>query len=132
VDQDIGSGAETTDSAPTSIQLLGAVGQRSRRVRVQCLLDLQISGHKFEVVALIVRNLIKPVILGADWLHERGANVDFELQQLHINSSVGPVVMPLYSILNNILLNNYVKNKNAAFLIEQNTKCKKKIETYLK
>jgi hypothetical protein len=78
----------------TSIQLLGAVGQRSHRVRVQCFLDLQISGHKFEVVALVVSNLIKPVILGADWLHERGANVDFKLQQLHLNSSVGPVVVP--------------------------------------
>jgi hypothetical protein len=43
------------------------------------------------------------------------------------------MVKKLYSIFSNILLNNYVKNKNVALLIEQNTKCKKrKIETYSK
>jgi transposase InsO family protein len=73
----------------TSIHLRGAIGQRSCQVVIQCYLEIIIEEHAYPVVALVVKNLIKPAILGADWLHEQRAVIDFDDNQVILKGETG-------------------------------------------
>nr|XP_015840034.1 PREDICTED: retrovirus-related Pol polyprotein from transposon 17.6 [Tribolium castaneum] len=77
---------ETGNKPPTlpvtSIHLRGAIGQRSCQVVIQCYLEIKIDEHLYPVVALVVKNLIKPTILGADWLNEQRAVIDFDNNEI--------------------------------------------------
>ncbi|XP_064215678.1 retrovirus-related Pol polyprotein from transposon 297 [Tribolium castaneum] len=77
---------ETGNKPPTlpvtSIHLRGAIGQRSCQVVIQCYLEIKIDEHLYPVVTLVVKNLIKPTILGADWLNEQRAVIDFDNNEI--------------------------------------------------
>lgn len=70
-----------------SIHLRGAVGQRSATVVVQTFLDVSIGERKFSIVALVVKNLVKPAILGADWLNEVKAVIDFDKKEIRLQEN---------------------------------------------
>lgn len=73
----------------TSVHLRLAMGQRSHPIVVQCLLEFSIEGKTYSAVALVVKNLIKPVILGADWLTEQNVTINFQNRKVNLESSAG-------------------------------------------
>lgn len=61
-----------------STQLRGAMGQLSSRIRLQIWLNFRIADTdcSFTHTFLVVKNLVRPVILGIDWLNSVGAKLD--------------------------------------------------------
>lgn len=60
------------------IQIRGAVGQKSSKITQLVLLPLKIGNTVVETAFLIVPNLIRPVILGFDWLVANKAILNLE------------------------------------------------------
>lgn len=54
------------------IQIRGAIGQKSAKVQQMILLPVNIQGEDIDTHFLIVPNLIRPVIIGFDWLVKHG------------------------------------------------------------
>lgn len=61
-----------------TIQLRDAVGQKSARIHRQVLLTATTNGEKINLRCLVVKNLIRPCILAADWLRENRADINFQ------------------------------------------------------
>lgn len=80
----------------TAIQLRGAVGQKSCRIILQSDLEVSLEGRKHRVAGLIVKDLIKPVILGADWLTEVGAIIDFRKKMIKIRATEAAAELEIY------------------------------------
>jgi hypothetical protein len=63
---------DTIHTLPVSTsRLVGATGQQSSRIKWQALLEFTISGLTFTNIFLVVKNLIRPVVIGIDWLKIR-------------------------------------------------------------
>jgi hypothetical protein len=73
----------------TSIHFRGAIRRRSCQVVIQYYLEIIIDENVYSVVALVVKNLIKPAILGADWLNEQRAVIDFDNNQVTVKGETG-------------------------------------------
>lgn len=54
-----------------SVQLREAMGQRSVRVTKQILFPIQIEDLQINLPSLVVKNLIRPLIIGSDWLSKK-------------------------------------------------------------
>lgn len=63
-----------------------AVGAKSQRVKRQIFLTIEVKGHRFEVVLLIIPKLNTNVLLGCDWLEKVGAILNFGSNTLCIAS----------------------------------------------
>jgi hypothetical protein len=61
----------------TGVTVVGATGSKSRKVNKQVLIPVEIEGEIFQSCFLIVPQLVVPIILGADWLDEFGAVINF-------------------------------------------------------
>lgn len=55
-----------------------ATGQKNARVRLQTYIETLINQVKYPIVFVVIQNLIKPVIIGADFLDAHGADVSFK------------------------------------------------------
>jgi hypothetical protein len=76
---------DTIHTLPVSTsRLVGAAGQQSSRIKWQALLEFTISGLTFTNIFLVVKNLIRPVIIGIDWLNQVTAVLDFEQSTLSV------------------------------------------------
>jgi hypothetical protein len=63
---------DTIHTLPVSTsRLVGATGQQSSRIKWQALLEFTISDLTFTNIFLVVKNLIRPVVIGIDWLKIR-------------------------------------------------------------
>lgn len=71
----------------TGVKLVGATGGKSRNVRFQAYLDMEINQTKFNLVALVVENLIHSVIIGTDWLYQQEGKIDFSQEILQIKNN---------------------------------------------
>lgn len=58
-------------------RIITATGQRSQRIKRQCLLPVELQGLYMDVRALIVPSLVKELVLGADWLSKHGAVIGY-------------------------------------------------------
>lgn len=56
--------------------IVSAVGNKSKLIRKQILCDIYIEEIKYECVFLIIPDLIKPCILGTNFLQETGCLID--------------------------------------------------------
>lgn len=97
----------------SSTQLRGAMGQLSTRVRQQVLLDFYISGlnYRFWQTFLVVKNLIRPIILGIDWLGSVCARIDFHSNALIIKRELEFVFVP-FNVRTRCLVKDTDKNAN--------------------
>jgi hypothetical protein len=103
---------DTIHTLPVSIsRLVGATGQQSSRIKWQGLLEFTISGLTFTNIFLVVKNLIRPVVIGIDWLNQVNAVLDFEQSTLsvavqgerrtipfHADAFVSEVALPVTSV----------------------------------
>lgn len=72
----------------------GAFGTRSKRITRQILLNIEVGGKLFETCFLIVAGLIRPCILGADWLQNHNCILNFTGKHLEIHVNKEPVIVP--------------------------------------
>lgn len=74
----------TLPVSSTFIQV--ATGQQSARIKVQALIKFRInSSVKCSTVFLVVKNLVRSVILGSDWLQKYSALIDYKEKTLSID-----------------------------------------------
>lgn len=80
---------EHTEEIPTfpvtGMRVSGAMGARSKGVRHQVLLATQMGPFNEELVAFIVPELKRRLIIGADFLDRVGAVLDFGTRRLHLH-----------------------------------------------
>jgi hypothetical protein len=76
------SGYSTLEIPVQSTVLITAFQSKSRRVRLQALLEFSITGNEYEQIFLIAPKLITPVILGADFLYNNRTVIDFEEEHI--------------------------------------------------
>jgi hypothetical protein len=86
----------------------GALGTKSKLIRKQVLLEVEIGGYLFDLVFFIIPSLNKDCILGINMLREGECQLDFRHNTLHINN-------PNYCNRNN---NNTTINMNHLALEE--------------
>lgn len=70
-----------------STQLRGVVGQKSLKISRQALIPVKFGQSEEHVACLIVKGLIKPLILGSDWLHARRASIDYPRRTLSFDTT---------------------------------------------
>uniref|UniRef100_A0A1Y1NCN6 Reverse transcriptase domain-containing protein n=1 Tax=Photinus pyralis TaxID=7054 RepID=A0A1Y1NCN6_PHOPY len=82
----------------SSTHLRGAMGQRSCRVRFQGWIQFHILGQNlsFQHAFLSVKNLVRPVILGVDWLSMVNAEVNFPQRSISIQQDNTVSQVPFY------------------------------------
>lgn len=59
-----------------SLTLKGAIGQRSARINQLILLPLTVDGYEINTPCLVVEKLIRPIILGYNWLEDNRVTID--------------------------------------------------------
>lgn len=69
--------------------LLCANKRKSNPITKQALLTMICQEYKFEVACLVVNNLVRPIILGTDWLSENNIIIDFRNRELRFESESG-------------------------------------------
>lgn len=84
-----------------STQLRCAMGQQSSRIKIQTWLRFTILGLDsdivFENVFLVVKNLVRPVIIGIDWLHTVSASINLMQGFLEISRNKDTYRIPVNS-----------------------------------
>lgn len=77
--------------------LICANNKRTNPITKQTLVTVKIGNREVEVVCLVVKNLIRELILGTDWLTDAGAVIDFRRKRVQFydhKSEVGEVGFP--------------------------------------
>lgn len=78
-----------------ALQIQGAFSRKSRRIIRQVLLSATIENKAFDFCCLIVPDLLKPFIIGIDWLIENKCTLSLEKHQLQITTTSGMVMAPI-------------------------------------
>lgn len=66
------------------VNVIGATGTRSQRITKQVLLAIDLDEVSTEVNCFVVKDLIRPFILGVDWLTKYKVLLNFETNQITI------------------------------------------------
>ncbi|KAK7873843.1 hypothetical protein R5R35_005708 [Gryllus longicercus] len=66
-------------------RMVDAWGRKSHPVRKQVMVEVTIRGKMFDIICLVVKKLIYPLIIGVDFLAEHGAIIDIGEKQVLIN-----------------------------------------------
>lgn len=61
----------------SNTHIIGALGMKSKLIRKQLLLEVQINDYKFDLVFFVIPSLNKDCILGINMLKEGECNIDF-------------------------------------------------------
>lgn len=69
----------------TRSYVIGATQKRSSPITKQVMLEVCIGGYMYEMVALVVRHLLYPVILGMDFLANNRAVINLEKGHIIVN-----------------------------------------------
>lgn len=78
-----------------AIQIQGAFSKKSRRITKQVLLTTMLGGVAFDFCCLVIPDLLKPFIIGIDWLTEHKCIMSLEEQTLQVNSLDQVVKIPV-------------------------------------
>lgn len=62
--------------------LIGALGDKSQKVREQVYLQFSINNWSFDYTCIIVPKLVRDIILGCDWMQDFSVNINFKNQQI--------------------------------------------------
>lgn len=65
------------------VRIITATGQRSQRVKRQCLLSIKCHDVDMDIKALVVPNLVKDIVLGSDWLSDNKAVLGYRAVETH-------------------------------------------------
>jgi hypothetical protein len=74
----IASGYPTLHVPIQSAVLISAFGQRTKRLKLQALLEFKQGEHNYEQMFVVSAQLMMPVIIGADFMIDHGMIVNFE------------------------------------------------------
>lgn len=105
------------------IHLRGAIGPRSPRITLQAYIPLKIEQNTFEVAALVVKNLVKPLILGADWLTLHKATISYETVTITLIQHNNNITIPfktVHKVQNQQLLPDIINCETLICTIEEN------------
>ena len=81
------SGRRIATLPVSSTFIRGATGHQSHRIKTQAWLQFSIgSNFLSSAVFLVVKNLVRPVILGMDWLNSANASLHFQSGQLRVRA----------------------------------------------
>lgn len=76
----------------TGILLQGAMGNKSRMITKQVQLDLRFGSWHNTSIFMVVPKLIRPMILGIEWLSENAMNLDFKKGVMYKDSFLCPFI----------------------------------------
>lgn len=79
-----------------TIQIQGAFNKRSQKITRQILIPARIRSTAFDFCCLVVPELIKPFIIGVDWLAEHKCTLTLKDQLLKINTEKGTIETPIH------------------------------------
>lgn len=74
----------------TGVKIIGATGGKSKNIQHQIYINMKINNLEFNIVALVVENLVYKAIIGADWLDEIEGKIDFSKKILNIQDKSIP------------------------------------------
>lgn len=77
----------------------GAVGQKGCKVNLQVLIEISMLGQVCLLSCLVVPGLIKPLILGTDWLLQNAALLDYHHQELTFHLDGKSLTVPFLELL---------------------------------
>jgi hypothetical protein len=66
-------------------RMVDAWGRKSHPVRKQVMVEVTIRGKMYDIICLVVKKLIYPLIIGMDFLAEHGVIIDIGEKQVLIN-----------------------------------------------
>ena len=72
----------------------GALGKRRQRIKLQCMLNIEIDGANYELIFLVVPTLSVDIIIGCEFFVDMKARVDFEENRLRFVSGGGLISVP--------------------------------------
>lgn len=101
-----------------AIQIWGAFSKKSKRVTQQIFLDMAIAGVRIKTCFLIINNLIRPCILGMDWLQENKCCLDLEKRIMQLKIGIDEITVPF--------ILDEVDKEELSLLVEENNI----VETY--
>lgn len=70
-------GAQLLSIPAVNCTLRSAFGGRSKRIKLQALIEIKIGEVTFEKIVLIAPNLVTDMLIGSDFMDEYGVNIDF-------------------------------------------------------
>lgn len=84
------SGEEVSETRVSNVTLISATGARIKSITKQIQVTVRIAETEMDVMFLVVKKLIKPIILGNDWCALAGAVLDFRQNEATL-SQIGGV-----------------------------------------
>ena len=72
----------------------GALGKRKQRIKLQCMINIEMEGVKYELIFLVVPTLAVDVIIGCEFFFENKAKINFEENVLRFISGAGLATIP--------------------------------------
>lgn len=116
-----------------AIILQGAFGTKTKRVTKQTLVNISIQNQPFTMCCLVVPGLIRPLIIGADWLQIMKCKIDFSQQTLHIPTDNEQIIQIPLVITNNTGTGPSVQaEESEIFLVTQTDSTKSLIQEKIK
>lgn len=77
----------------TDVSVIGAIGSKTKKVTRQTYLSVKYDTASWDIICLIVSDLRHSLILGADWLYDNKAYIDFEKFTLKVYHVEKPVTI---------------------------------------
>lgn len=71
-------GEQFKESRVTNVNLITAVGRKSKKINKQVLIPIRYGNMQTEVSCLVVPKLVKPFIFGTDWCIENDVSLKFK------------------------------------------------------
>ena len=90
----------TTRPIPTlplrALQIQGAFGKKSQKVTKQILLSVEINSCVFPMNCLVITNLIRPCIIGIDWMTEQNCKINLHNQIVTLENDKNIINLPFF------------------------------------
>ena len=95
----------------TGVTVVGAVGRRAKKVKQQAMLKINVDGKNIESCFLIVEGLVVPIVIGADWMDENGADLIHSRREVHITfngKKEAPCILQMINNDNEMIRVHYI------------------------
>lgn len=79
----------------TNLYLRGAIGNKSSKINTLALIPLQFQGKVLNTPCLVVDNLIRPIILGFNWLIDNNVQIQCSESPRIVIGSLGDLMLPV-------------------------------------
>lgn len=80
------------------VKIKGATGHRSEKVAKQVFITFGINNTKFSAPFLVIKNLVRPIILGADFMTNNKIKLDFENNVMSWKTKLGQWVESKFKV----------------------------------